>query len=91
MLNNYINTKKSKISYKQKHFEEATEVGGQVLDDFIHHRIKIMAASAEKIQGMETEEKLTKRQQIICIKVSNNPSQYLNQKQTKNYKMLWKM
>ena len=28
-----------------KHFEEATEVGGQVLDDFIQHRIKIMQNS----------------------------------------------
>ena len=28
-----------------KHLEEATEVGGQVLDDFIQHRIKIMQNS----------------------------------------------
>ena len=44
-----------------KHFEEATEVGGQVLDDFIHHRIKIMAASVEKKQRAQTEEKVIKK------------------------------
>ena len=43
-----------------KHFEEATEVGGQVLDDFIHHRIN-HGSFRRKKQRAQTEEKVIKK------------------------------